>query len=130
MEEKVMELVKEICEMESTDCRSLNKSEPARKLLDLAGVPKSAKIGEILFCWGNQASVLFSLPNDNNYYCLFAGLGCTDKKFYFDLSINSVHGTLDVDSMLLEDNVVVIDYDDDGFPLPIDYFKTTYKAGE
>ena len=34
-----MKIVEKICSIESTDCRSLNKSELARKLMDMANIP-------------------------------------------------------------------------------------------
>lgn len=87
--EKVMNLVLKICDTEKSDCRSLNKKDLARELLNLANVPDSASIEEIPLDWGNQVVVLFLLPDDKNYYSLFAGIG-NDGKFYFELSIIGV----------------------------------------
>lgn len=41
---KFMLLVKEICNMEATDCRSLNKSKLARELMNLVNIPQNAEI--------------------------------------------------------------------------------------
>ena len=109
-EEKIMDLVKKICDKESTDCRSLNKSALARQLLDIANVPQSADIQEIPLDWDNQVVVLFLLPDDTNYYSLFAGIGL-DGKFYFELTIT---GKL---------NGKVFDFFDEEEELDIDYFK-------
>lgn len=86
MQNELMKLVNEICNTESTNCRSLNKSDVARKLLDIANVPAVAEIQEIPLDWNNQVVILFLLPNDNNYYSLFAGIG-TDNNYHFELSI-------------------------------------------
>lgn len=120
MRNKVMKLVSEICSMESTNCRSLNKAAVARKLLDLADVPMSAKIQEIPLDWNNQVVVLFLIPGDNNYYSLFAGIG-NDGNFYFELTIT---GILKGDTF---------EFFDEEKTLSIDYFKEkhmkhTYKV--
>lgn len=86
MENKIMELVKGICSTQSTDCRSLNKAQLARKLMNFAHIPQRADIQEIPLDRGNQVVILFLLPEDVNYYSLFAGIG-TDGNFYFELSI-------------------------------------------
>lgn len=105
MREKVMDLVTEICNMTSTDCRSLNKSDIARQLLDLCHVPESAKISEIPLDWGNQVVILFLVPNDKNYYSLFAGIG-NDGQFYFELTIT---GILEVDRFNFFDEEKLLD---------------------
>lgn len=84
--ENYMNLVKMICGEASADCRSLNKSDLARQLLDLANVPASAVINEIPVDWADQCVILFELPGDDNYYSLFAGLGL-DGVEHFDLAI-------------------------------------------
>ena len=68
-----MKIVREICNAESTDCRSLNKSALARKLMDMVSIPKNAEITEIPLDYDDQVSILFKLPNDNKYYSLYAG---------------------------------------------------------
>lgn len=68
-----MKIVREICNVESTDCRSLNKSALARKLMDMVSIPKNAEIMEIPLDWNNQVAILFIIPDDDNYYCLYAG---------------------------------------------------------
>lgn len=52
--EKIQKLVAEICNINSTDCRSLNKKELARKLMDYANIPNDAKIMEIPFVVRNH----------------------------------------------------------------------------
>ena len=89
MEEKVMQIVKEICNTESTNCRSLNKKELARQLLDIANVPQNAEIQEIPLDWDDQVVILFLMPNDTNYYSLFAGIGMSGL-FHFELGITGV----------------------------------------
>lgn len=41
--EKFMPFVKEICNMEATDCRSLNKSKLVRELMNLVNIPRMQK---------------------------------------------------------------------------------------
>lgn len=89
MKNKVMQLVKQICDIKSTDCRSLNKDNLVRKLMNLANIPQNADIQEIPLDWDNQVVILFLLPHDKNYYSLFAGIGC-DGKFYFEMSITGI----------------------------------------
>ena len=87
--DEIMHLVREIGHMKSTGCRSLNKVVLARQLMDIAHIPKDAEIQEIPLDWGNQVVILFLMPNDRNYYSLFAGIG-NDKKFYFELTITGI----------------------------------------
>lgn len=68
-----MQIVKAICEITSTDCRSLNKAELARELMDMVNIPSDATIEEIPLDWNNQVSICFTVPNDDNYYALYAG---------------------------------------------------------
>ena len=68
-----MEIVKGICKTTTTDCRSLNKSDLARKLMDMINIPQDAEIMEIPLDWNNQVGIQFIIPNDDNYYCLYAG---------------------------------------------------------
>lgn len=89
MQDKIMQLVKEICNIESTNCRSLNKTELARRLMDIVNVPHNAKIQEIPLDWNNQVLICFLLPDDINYYSLFAGVG-TDNNFCFQLGITGI----------------------------------------
>ena len=65
-----MEIVHEICTTASTDCRSLNKSDLSRKLMDLVNIPQNAEIQEIPLDWEDQVDVCFTIPNDDNYYSL------------------------------------------------------------
>ena len=89
MQLEIMHLVEEICNMKSTNCRSLNKSNLARELMDFADIPQNAEIQEIPLDWNNQVVILFFMPNDKNYYSLFAGIG-NDNKFHFDLTITGI----------------------------------------
>lgn len=89
MNEKIMNLVNAICNMESTNCRALNKSHLARELMDIAGIPNDAKIHEIPLDWDNMTMIMFTVSPDtvhkvNYYFGLFAGIG-TDGNFHFEL---------------------------------------------
>lgn len=108
MQDKVMKLVKEICNKESANCRSLNKTTLARQLMDIANVPSNADIQEIPLDWNDQVVVLFLVPDDVNYYSLFAGMG-TDNNFHFNLGIT---GVLKEDEFLFfdEDKIIDINY--------------------
>lgn len=110
MEDKIMQLVNNICNMQSTDCRSLNKSQLAKELMNIANIPKEADIQEIPLCENNQVVVLFLIPNDINYYSLFAGNGL-DGNFHFELSITGIL------------NKNTFDFFDEDRKLDIDYFK-------
>lgn len=68
-----MQIVKLICETTATDCRSMNKAELARELMDMVNIPSNAIIEEIPLDWDNQVSICFTVPNDDNYYSLYAG---------------------------------------------------------
>lgn len=103
-----MELVNKICNKQSTDCRSLNKSSLARELMDFANVPQNASIQEIPLDWNNQVVILFLLPNDANYYSLFAGIG-NDGNFYFELSVTGILNGNTFD-FFDEDKVLDINY--------------------
>lgn len=82
---QVLEIVGRMCNTQSTDCRSLNKRKDARLLMDIFKIPETAKIREIPLDWDNQILITFEMPNDNNRYCLFAGIG-SDKKYYCEIS--------------------------------------------
>lgn len=89
MQNKIMELVDKICAMESTNCRSLNKSGLARKLMDFAEIPMDAIIHEIPLDWDRQVEIMFTIPEDtlhkvNYYFALYVGIG-TDGKFHIEL---------------------------------------------
>lgn len=98
MQNQLMKLVSEICNTQSTNCRSLNKKDMARKIMDFAHIPTTANIQEIPLDWNNQVIILFLLPNDDNYYSLFCGIGC-DNAFHFDLAIT---GKLIADSNIFD----------------------------
>lgn len=90
MQNKIMELVDKICSMESLNCRSLNKRNEARLIMDFAGIPVDAIIHEIPLDWDRQVEIMFTIPEDkvhkvNYYFGLFAGIGC-DGEFHFELS--------------------------------------------
>lgn len=85
--ETILKIVSEICEMVSTDCRSLNKAVEAIKLFKFADINKDdVTILEIPLDWDNQVDIYFSIKDDKNYYSLFAGTGIDDY-FCFMLSI-------------------------------------------
>lgn len=82
--------------------------------MDLANIPQEADIQEIPLDWNNQVVILFLMPNDKNYYSLFAGIG-NNEKFYFGLSITGIlldNGCFDFFEGHGEKEVI----------LPIDYF--------
>jgi len=111
MKDNVLSLVSAICNEPSTDCKSLNKTELARELMDLASIPELAEIREIPLDWDNQVVILFKIPNDNNYYGLFAGIG-KDNQYFFDLTIMG-----DFDTETGEFNFYDVEKQ-----IPIDYF--------
>lgn len=119
MKDKIMELVEEICTMPSLNCRALNKSGVARKLLDIASVPNNAEIQEIPLDIDNQVEILFTIPDDRNYYALFAGIG-TDGNFHFDLSITG--------KVRKYGKNCFFNFDDEEESIPIDYFKHERKT--
>ena len=78
MEKEILELIDEICSMESLNCRSLNKSGLARKLMDIVEIPMEATIHEIPLDWDRQVEIMFTIPEDtlhkvNYYFGLYAG---------------------------------------------------------
>lgn len=123
MKDKVLKLVSAICNEVSTDCRGINKSELARDLMDLANIPETAEVREIPVDWENQVVILFVVPNDDNYYSLFAGIG-SDNEFHFELSITG-NGILDTESEYYN-------FLDEEESLSIDYFinKNTVKEAD
>lgn len=78
-----MKIVREICATESTDCRSLNKRDLARKLMDMVNIPQNAYITEIPLDVSDQVGILFVMPNDDNYYALYAGRWLDDTERMF-----------------------------------------------
>lgn len=86
MQNEVMAIIEKICNTESVSCRGLNKSGLARDLLNLANVPQNADIQEIPVDWDNMVAINFLIPDDDRYFCLFAGIGI-DGNFHFELSI-------------------------------------------
>lgn len=86
MEEKVKSLIKEICMGECTVCRGLEKAVLARKLMNFAHVPQNARIWEMTARRDNQVLISFTLPEDDNYYSLFAGIGY-DGNSYFKMAM-------------------------------------------
>ena len=79
MENKIMELVDKICSMESLNCRSLNKRNEARMIMDFLEIPSDAVIHEIPLDWDRQVEIMFTIPEDtlhkvNYYFGLYAGI--------------------------------------------------------
>jgi hypothetical protein len=107
--ELILNLVDEICDTNSTDCRSLNKIDIAKQLLNIANIPSNAIINEIPLDWNRQVVILFTLENDSNYYSLFSGIG-NDGNFYFELTIDGIVNDGD------------ITFKDEPLLLSIDYF--------
>lgn len=109
-----MKIVKEICSIESTNCRSLNKSEVARKLMDMIDIPQNAKIQEIPLDWNDQVEILFTIPEDKYYYGLSAGHWLDGAESMY-LEIIGVQRKQRDDTWL--------DFYNTGKRLPLDYFK-------
>lgn len=97
-----MEIVHEICTTTSTDCRSLNKSDLARKLMDLVNIPQNAEIQEIPLDWEDQVDVCFTIPNDDNCYSLYAGH-------------LSIAGRLSLDGETIEIDTDAVIYNSEGY---------------
>lgn len=86
MKNKVMAIVEKMCNAESTSCRGLDQSSLARELMDLANIPQNADIQEIPVNWDNMIAINFLIPDNDKYFCLFAGIGI-DGSYHFELSI-------------------------------------------
>lgn len=113
MQSKIMEIVARICNTESVSCRGLDQFDLARELIDLANIPQNADIQEIPVNWDNMVAINFLVPNDDRYFCLFAGIGM-DGNYHFELS---VIGTLEGDYFHFRE--------EDDLPdiiLPMDFF--------
>lgn len=110
MKNEILALVEKIC-TNNSDCRGLNNKEIARELMNIANIPENAEIEEIPLNWNNQVVILFLLPDDKNYYSLFAGIG-NDNEFHFELSIT---GTLQENGYF--------DFFAEEEMLPINYFE-------
>lgn len=112
-------MLKKICNAESVSCRGLDQSSLARELMNFANVPQNADIQEIPVNWDNMIEINFLIPNNDKYFCLFAGIGI-DGNYHFELSII---GTL------LENGWFHFRQEDElsDLIIPIDYFvrKTT-----
>ena len=116
--EKFMPLVREICNMQATDCRSLNKAKLARELMDLINIPQNAEIYEIPLDWDDEVVILFLLPNNKNYYSLGAGHWLDDT----ERMILGITGKLRGKKFKF--------FEEEGkedIPLPLDYFQRKNK---
>ena len=117
MKNRILDLVAKIC-TNNSDCRGLDKKDAARELMNIAHIPSDAEIVEIPLDWNNQVVILFLLPEDKNYYSLFAGIG-NDSEFHFDLSIT---GALD--------NNGYFDFFEQDEMLPINFFESDLESEE
>lgn len=108
-----IKIVKEICSVKATDCRSLNKIKMARKLMDMVNIPQNAEIQEIPLDWNNQVEILFTVPNDKYYYGLNAGrwLDGTESMFLELIGTQQKQG-----------GHIWFDFYDTGERLPLNYF--------
>ena len=116
--EKFMPLVREICNMQATDCRSLNKAKLAREIMDLVNIPQNAEICEIPLDWDDEVVILFLLPNNKNYYSLGAGHWLDDT----ERMILGITGKLRGKKFKF--------FEEEGkedIPLPLDYFQRKNK---
>lgn len=109
-----MDIVREICAKNSTDCRSLNKSDLARKLMDMVNIPDNAEITEIPLDWDNQVGILFVIPNDDNYYCLYSGHWNNNTESMQLVITGTVHRN---------ENKLDFDFFDEEKEIGLDYFK-------
>jgi len=84
MNEKVMQLVNEICNTKS-NCRGIeNNQEHIIGLLKLKGIEISnIIIKEVPLNWNKQVVILYQNITTNEHRELFAGMG-TDGNFYFE----------------------------------------------
>lgn len=107
-----MQIVKAICETESINCRSLNKSEMARELMDMVNIPCNATIEEIPLDWNNQVSICFTVPNDENYYSLYAGHwnNGTERMMLCIIGIQVHSGSKSFFEFLTEEKEISLDY--------------------
>lgn len=119
--EEFMPIVKEICSITPTDCRSLNKAHLARQLMDLLNIPQNAEIYEIPLDWDDEVVILFMLPNDKNYYSLGAGhwLDGTERLI---LSITGRWKGREFKFFQEEGK--------EDIPLPLDYFQKKKQKGK
>ena len=118
-EKEVMRIVNNICNMQSTDCRSLNKISEARKLLDILDVPQDAVIYEIPVDWANQTVVCFEFQTNGKNearegFEVFAGESQKDGEFC--LEINRTR--FDEEGYLIDDGHCNIVFE----ALDLDYF--------
>lgn len=102
---EILLIVDKICNTKSTNCRSLNKSNDARLLMNMFNVPQNAEIGEIPLDWNRQVIILFSIPNNKNYYSIFAGIGL-DNNFYFELTIDGTTDENGIFDFYMEDEII------------------------
>lgn len=110
-----MKIVREICITESTDCRSLNKRDLARKLMDMADIPQEAYITEIPLDVSDQVDISFIMPNDDNYYSLYAGHWLNDTESMF----LAITGKVVIES----EGRFRFDFFDEEKKINLDYFK-------
>lgn len=107
-----MQIVKAMCKTTSTDCRSLNKAELARELMDMVNIPSTATIEEIPLDWNNQVGICFTIPNDNNYYSLYAGHwnNGTERMMLCIIGTQVHSGSKSFFEFLTEEKEVSLDY--------------------
>ncbi|TVX86053.1 hypothetical protein [Paenibacillus agilis] len=84
MQNKVMEIVKRICDTQS-NCKGLsNNQQNISELLALKGINESEiNVYEMPINWGNQALICYEVKATNEHRELFAGIG-NDGIFYFE----------------------------------------------
>lgn len=89
---EAMDIVDTICNMRSTNCRSLNKVGEALKLFEMVGInTDEIRIHEIPLDWDGQVVVLFTYYGE--YYELFVGRACEGNEFFFEFRIDNGDGT-------------------------------------
>lgn len=113
-----MSVVREMCARKSTDCRSLNMKDLARRLMDIANIPQTAEIFEIPLNWHNQVGITFMVPNYPVAFGLYAG--------YWNNGTESMQLEI-VGTIRNDDDSISIDYWKEEMSLPLDYFENITK---
>lgn len=113
-----MSIVREMCVRKSTNCRSLNMKDLARRLMDMVGIPQNAEIFEIPLNWQNQVGITFTVPKYPVAFCLYAG-HWNDGTESMQLEI--------VGTIRNDDDDISIDYWKEEMSLPLDYFENITK---
>ena len=113
-----MSVGREMCARKSTDCRSLNMTDLARRLMDMVDIPQNAEIFEIPLNWHIQVGITFTVPKYPVAFGLYAG--------YWNNGTESMQLVI-VGTIRNDDDGISIDYWKEEMSLPLDYFKNITK---